>query len=72
MKILNILFESSEVQQKKVSQIEKENIESLKETQKEIYTMLKDVLPEKTPQKTVQNPFDNRFPIDHRIVKKVS
>ena len=72
MKILNILFESSEAQQKKVSQIEKENIESLKETQKEIYTMLKEVIPEETPQKTVQNPFDNRFPIDHRIVKKVS
>ena len=69
---MKILFESSEAQQKKVSQIEKENIESLKETQKEIRAMLKGVIPEEAPQKIVQNPFDNRFPVDHRIVKKVS
>ena len=72
MKILNILFESSEVQQEKALRIEQENIKSLQKSYDEIQTMLEALIPKEAHKEVVENPFDNAFPVDHRIVKRVS
>ena len=69
--MLNILFESNEVQHKKALRIEKENIESLKRSQDEIQAMLEVLMPKEEYINTlgVEHPFENAFPVDHRIVK---
>ncbi len=72
MKMLNILFESSEVQQEKVLRVEKENIKSLQKSYDEIQTMLATLVPKEAHKEAVKEPFYNVFPVDHRIVKKVS
>jgi len=72
MKILNILFESSEVQQEKALRVEKENLKSLQKSYDEIQMMLEALIPKEAHKEVVENPFDNAFPVDHRIVKRVS
>jgi len=72
MKILNILFESSEVQHEKALRVEKENIKSLQKSYDEIQTMLEDLMPKEANKEVVNEPFENTFPVDHRIVKKAS
>jgi len=69
--MLNILFESNEVQHKKALRIEKDNIESLKKSQDEIRAMLEVLMPkeEHIDKSVVEHPFENTFPVDHRIVK---
>lgn len=71
MKMLNILFESNEVQHEKALRIEKDNIESLKKSQDEIRAMLEALMPkeESIEKVVVEHPFENAFPVDHRIVQ---
>ena len=72
MKMLNILFESSEVQHEKVLLVEKENIKSLQKTYDEIQMMLESLMPKEARKEVVKEPFENAFPVDHRIIKKAS
>ena len=72
MKMSSILFESKEVQQEKVLHVEKDNIKSLQKTHDEIQEMLEALIPKEAKEVLVENPFENRFPVDHRIIKKVS
>lgn len=72
--MINLLFESGDVLKKKVKEIEKKNIDTLRETNRELAELF-NALPKKRKHKviyvhehTMQTPVNN-FPVDHRIAK---
>jgi len=72
--MINLLFESSEVLRRKVKEIEKRNIDTLRETNREL-TELFNTLPKKKKTKVIyvsEHPKHipiNNLPADHRIAK---
>jgi len=69
----NILFESTEIVKNKLKEIEKINIEALKQSQEEIRLLLNN-LPKTKKIRTdymhdTSQYHNNSFPVDHRIVK---
>lgn len=72
MKVLNLLFESDEMREEKISVIEEENRASLAQSYDEIRLMLEGITPIeeiKPIQKEVIHPYLNNFPVDYRIEK---
>jgi len=72
--MMNLLFESGEVLRTKAKEIEKKNIDALRETNKEL-TALFNAIPKKRKHKVIyvsehskHTPINN-FPVDHRIAK---
>ena len=72
--MINLLFESGEVLRKKVKEIEKKNIDALRETNRELAELF-NAIPKKKKIKVIyvsehtkHIPINN-FPVDHRIAK---
>ena len=76
MAIMNILFQGGEIIKKRVKEIEQKNIQSLRETQEEIETLLRKATKGKhRKNKTIyvhdtsRTHFEQAFPVDYRISK---
>ncbi len=71
MKILNMLFESSEVVKEKIKEIEKQNIDTLRKSHLEILELLKKSVKKKPKVIHVHEESYSKivgnFPVDHRI-----
>ena len=72
--MINLLFESGEVLRKKVKEIEKKNIDALRETNRELAELF-NAIPKPHKHKVIyvnehkEHTPVNNFPIDHRIAK---
>ena len=72
--MINLLFESGEVLRKKVKEIEKKNIDALRETNRELAELF-NAIPKKRKHKVIyvnehtKHIPANNFPVNHRIAK---